>query len=223
MTVAFAFLVRDALPLAPLWAEWLAAFPLPHRVYLHAASGQIVEVLDAMQVSTVPTTWEHTIAAHRALLAAARADDCTRFVLLSESCAPVAPPELAAEFLKRNVCYFNFHTRPVSARRRFPVALRPFYAWAEQWYILHRHAIDLLLDDELRFNDFRHCFADNEHWPLMTLRYHKKDIWVVNHPTTCTRRLKGHAHPSTFADLNEARLAALSCGSLFARKIRAMK
>ena len=100
--IALMFLIRSALPLREVWERFLASHHGSYSLYLHASSPDFsLESLrlpegsvfrEARVVERTPVTWGgmSMVRATRRLLATALQDTANeRFVLLSESCAPI--------------------------------------------------------------------------------------------------------------------------------------
>ncbi|CEL92249.1 unnamed protein product [Vitrella brassicaformis CCMP3155] len=106
-SVAFLFLVKNNVPLAALWEEWLALSMDRRRftVYLHiqegtGASEPPSSLRGAISVERVKTSYGNFVLAENALLKAALRDPCNQMmVLVTVSHIPVSHPDVAYDVL----------------------------------------------------------------------------------------------------------------------------
>ena len=172
--IAFCFLTRGPLPLAPLWHRFLAGAEDAgqYRIHVHAAPGF---QLNASTVdsplfygthvsASVPVEWGQmsVVDAERRLFATALADPQVGWVvLLSESCVPLRPFPYVRTYLLGSDVSFLDSFMDVQGRynpRMAPVI--PPAAWRKgtQWAALRReHALAIVRDEAVFAAMLAHC------------------------------------------------------------------
>lgn len=228
MKIAIGFLVKDGVPLWPAWQAWLERLEVPFVLHLHAY-GDAAPPPGVEVVPQVPTTWGQTMQAHLALLRPALEAGATRHILVSEGCAPCLPPRELVQRLGPEVSWFatrwlgrynaaghdaRFNARPKSRHRVVHEPYVQSIAWAEQWRHLCRAHMELLVADTAAQAAFADCkVADNEHWPLTTLRHQRRDKEIRTTPPPIFAYWRpGSAHPMTFTSVHQA----LACHKRYA-------
>jgi hypothetical protein len=183
--VAFLFLTRGELPHARLWEAFFASAGAPSlfRVHVHAPPGRRLNAstvdsalfYDAQLSAPVDVTWGtlSVVDAERRLLAAALADrGVQRFVLLSESCAPLRSFSFVYDYLLSSPSSFLDSFDDVASARYDPAMEArgiPPAAWRKgtQWAALTRSAAAGLVGDERVYAAFQaspSLFAPDEHY-----------------------------------------------------------
>lgn len=209
--IAFLFLTRGPMPLGRLWRRFFRGHQGEYVIHIHSsdvnhtAHGRAA-AFRGFRVRGVPgvrIAWGSLtmVTATRRLLAAALHDlDVQRFVLLSETCIPVRNFTTIRDYL------FSSHSSYIDSGRtgwRYNQKLSPVitrWQWhkGSQWFVLIRHHAELLVEDDLYFNQFDKAqfFIADEHYaqtvlPLLdpgrlirrslTFRQLEADSW---HPLT---------------------------------------
>jgi Core-2/I-Branching enzyme len=172
--IAFCFLTRGPLPIAPLWHRFFAgaADTSQFSIHVHAAPGF---QLNASTVDSplfygrtiedsVPVEWGQmsVVDAERRLFAAALADPSVGWVvLLSESCVPLRSFSFVREYLLSSDKSFLDSFGDVQGRYSPLMAPQiPATAWRKgtQWAALRReHASAIVADDTVFATMRRHC------------------------------------------------------------------
>nr|CAB3504178.1 unnamed protein product [Digitaria exilis] len=228
--VAFMFLTRGPLPLAPLWDKFFsgAGGRDLFSVYVHATPGYRHDFPPASafhrrQVPSQVARWGDTSMcdAERRLLANALLDPSNdRFVLVSESFPVVY------HYLTRSRQSFvgAFDDPGPHGRGRYRAGLAPEVRpeqWRKgaQWFELRRDLAVDVVADERYYPKFReHCRAPcymDEHY-LPTVMSVESPARIANRSVTWVDWSRGGAHPATFgeADVDEAFLARLTTPAL---------
>ncbi|CAN6335248.1 unnamed protein product [Urochloa humidicola] len=230
--VAFMFLTRGPLPLAPLWEKFFAGAGGRelYSVYVHATPGYRHDFPPASpfyrrQVPSQVARWGDTSMAdaERRLLANALLDPGNeRFVLVSESCIPLYSFATVHHYLTRSRHSFvgAFDDPGPHGRGRYRAGLAPEVRreqWRKgaQWFEMDRDLAVDVVSDERYYPKFReHCRAPcymDEHYLPTVLSVEAPDR-IANHSVTWVDWSRGGAHPATFgeADVGEAFLRRLT-------------
>ncbi|KAL6847460.1 hypothetical protein ACP4OV_023313 [Aristida adscensionis] len=230
--VAFMFLTRGPLPLAPLWEKFFAGAGSKdlYSVYVHSTPGYRPEfpptsVFYRRQVPSQEARWGESSMcdAERRLLANALLDGGNeRFVLVSESCVPLFGFAVVYHYLTRSRHSFvgAFDDPSPHGRGRYRPALAPAvlpHQWRKgaQWFDLRRAlAVDVVADGRY-YPAFREhcrppCYADEHYLP--TVLSIEAPHRIANRSVTWVDWSRGGAHPATFgaADVDEAFLRRLT-------------
>ncbi|KAJ1266651.1 hypothetical protein BS78_08G168200 [Paspalum vaginatum] len=230
--VAFLFLTRGPLPLAPLWDRFFAGAPRRslYSVYVHATPGYRPgfppsSAFHGRLVPSQAARWGEAsvLDAERRLLANALLDPGNgRFVLLSESCAPLFGFPAVHAYLTRSRHSFvgAFDDPGPNGRGRYRPALAPEVRrrqWRKgaQWFELARGLAVAVVADARYYPKFRDhcrapCYADEHYLPtLLTIEAPAR---IANRSVTWVDWSRGGAHPATFgeADVGEAFLRRLT-------------
>lgn len=231
--VAFLFLTRGPLPLAPLWDRFFASAAADRRlysVYVHATPGYRADfppssAFHRRQVPSQAARWGAASMwdAERRLLANALLDPGNdRFVLLSESCAPLFPFPAVHAYLTRSRHSFvgAFDDPGPHGRGRYRPALAPEVRadqWRKgaQWFELARDlAVDVVADDRYypKFRDHCRapCYADEHYLPTVLTAV--APARIANRSVTWVDWSRGGAHPAAFGerDVGEAFLRRIT-------------
>ncbi|XP_042413991.1 glycosyltransferase BC10-like [Zingiber officinale] len=215
--VAFLFLTRGELPLAPLWEKFFEGNEGLYSVYVHANpefNGSAPPKGSAFYGRRIPSkrvTWGgmDMMEAERRLLANALLDwDNRRFVLLSESCIPLFDFRTVYSYLVDSArVHVECYDLPgPTGRGRFPARLRPHLTprqWRKgsQWFDIDRDLALEVVSDTAFFPLFqRHCgarcFADEHYLPtLVNARFRHRN---QNRSLTWVDWSRGGSHPARF-------------------------
>ncbi|KAK3140335.1 hypothetical protein QOZ80_5AG0399510 [Eleusine coracana subsp. coracana] len=229
--VAFMFLTRGPLPLAPLWERFFAGGDRRRfSVYVHSTPGYRPDfppesVFYRRQVPSQVTRWGETSMcdAERRLLANALLDPGNeRFVLLSESCVPLTAFPAAYAYLTRSHHSFvgAFDDPGPHGRGRYRAGLAPEirrHQWRKgaQWFELARDlAVDVVADGRYYPKFKEHCrppcYVDEHYLP--TVLSLVAPARIANRTVTWVDWSRGGAHPATFGagDVDEAFLGRIT-------------
>uniref|UniRef100_A0A0E0FFU3 Uncharacterized protein n=1 Tax=Oryza nivara TaxID=4536 RepID=A0A0E0FFU3_ORYNI len=184
--VAFLFLVRNQLPLRPLWEKFFAGHNQSlYSIYVHsyppfAASLPTDSVFYGRMIPSQKTTWgdSNLVEAERRLLANALLDMSNeRFALLSESCIPIFDfPTVYAHLTGSNDSFVDcFDNNGAMARYRQDVFAPHNITQAQwrkgsQWFEMDRALAVEVVSDEVYFPAFRgcrHCVIDEHYIPTL--------------------------------------------------------
>ncbi|RCV19678.1 hypothetical protein SETIT_3G404300v2 [Setaria italica] len=231
--VAFLFLTRGPLPLAPLWERFFAGAGRElYSVYVHAMPGYHrpddfppSSPFHRRQVPSQVVEWGEVsmVDAERRLLANALLDPANeRFVLVSESCIPLFGFPVVYDYLTRSRQSFvsSYDDTGPGGRGRYPGGLAPEVSleqWRKgsQWFEMDRALAVVVVADERYYPKFREhciptCYTD-EHYVQTVLSIEAQGR-VANRSVTWTDWSWGGAHPATFweAHVDEAFLKRLT-------------
>ncbi|KAG0521950.1 hypothetical protein BDA96_08G206000 [Sorghum bicolor] len=230
--VAFMFLTRGPLPLAPLWDRFFAGAgdAALFSVYVHATPGYRHDFppASAFHRRFVPSQvaeWGKAsmLDAERRLLANALLDPANElFVLLSESCIPLYGFPAVYSYLTRSRASFvgAFDDPGPAGRGRYRAGLAPEvrreqFRKGAQWFELDRELAVDVVADERYYPKFREhcrppCYVDEHYLP--TALSIEAPARIANRSVTWVDWSRGGAHPATFAgkDVDEAFLKRLT-------------
>uniref|UniRef100_A0ACD5T7Q8 Uncharacterized protein n=2 Tax=Avena sativa TaxID=4498 RepID=A0ACD5T7Q8_AVESA len=230
--VAFMFLTRGPLPLAPLWERFFNATGGKElfSVYVHTTPGYRLHFppsspFHRRQVPSKTTRWGdvNIVDAERRLLANALLDlGNERFVLLSESCIPLHPLPAVHAYLTRSHHSFvgAFDDPSRLGRGRYRIGLAPVVSLSQwrkgaQWFELDRRLAVFVVADVRYYPRFREaclapCYVDEHYLPtVLTIETPSR---VANRSVTWVDWSRGGSHPASFgvADVGEEFLARLA-------------
>lgn len=215
--VAFMFLTKGPLPLAPLWEAY---FQHAHRnqysIYIHSLPGYVPDypsssVFFHRHVASQATKWGEISMcdAERRLLANALLDpDNARFILLSESCAPLRNFTFAYRYLLKSVQSFVgvFDDPSPVGRGRYDARMLPEVAieqWRKgaQWFEVSRELATYVVADVKYYPKFRQfcqpiCYVDEHYIPTMLWIEFRK--LVAMRSVTAVDWTRGGSHPGEF-------------------------
>uniref|UniRef100_A0A0D9Y1S8 Uncharacterized protein n=1 Tax=Leersia perrieri TaxID=77586 RepID=A0A0D9Y1S8_9ORYZ len=216
--VAFMFLTRGPLPLAPLWERFFngSGDRRLFSVYVHSTPGYRPEfspssVFYRRQVPSKVAQWGQTnmFDAERRLLANAMLDgDNERFVLLSESCIPLHGFPSVYTYLtaSRHSFVGAFSDPGPHGLGRYRPGLSPEVSpeqWRKgsQWFELDRRLAAAVVADGVYYPKFREhcrppCYADEHYLP--TVMSIVAPAAIANRSVTWVDWSRGGAHPATF-------------------------
>ncbi|KAJ8492264.1 hypothetical protein OPV22_013985 [Ensete ventricosum] len=213
--VAFLFLTKDHLPLAPLWEKFFDGNEGFYSIYVHAStfngSAPKRSVFHGRKVPSKAVQWGgmNMMEAERRLLANALLDVSNqRFVLLSEACIPLFNfPTIYSYLINSTKIYVEAYDLPgPTARGRYIMKMKPLLKleqWRKgsQWFEMDRsQAIEVISDDKYFPLFQRHCtsscFADEHYLAThVSVRFPGRS---ANRSLTWVDWSKGGAHPARF-------------------------
>ncbi|OEL23106.1 hypothetical protein BAE44_0015876 [Dichanthelium oligosanthes] len=216
--VAFLFLVRGDLPMAPLWEKFFHGHRGRYSVYLHtdpAFNGSEPSETSAFYRRRIPSKevkWGHVsmVEAERRLLAHALLDDHynARFVLLSESHVPLFDfPTVHSYLVNSTQVYLESYDQPGATgrgrykRRMSPVVTADQWRKGSQWFDLDRPLAADVVADRVYFPVFRrfcrrNCYADEHYLP--TFLNIRRPSAGANRSLTWVDWSRGGPHPARF-------------------------
>ncbi|TQD83004.1 hypothetical protein C1H46_031437 [Malus baccata] len=214
--VAFMFLTRGRLALAPLWEMFFKGHEGMYSIYVHANpdfNDTMPEnsVFYGRRVPSKNVTWgePNMVQAERRLLANALLDFSNqRFVLLSESCIPLFNFNVVYSYLMdSNQTFVEAYDLPGPVgRERYRDKMRPQITldqWRKgsQWFEVDREIATEVVSDEKYFPVFTKyctpsCYSDEHYLPTyVSIKFWKKNS---NRTLTWVDWSKGGPHPSKF-------------------------
>ncbi|CAH9132078.1 unnamed protein product [Cuscuta epithymum] len=236
--VAFMFLVRGELPLAPLWEKFFDGVDRRlFTVYVHSdpsSNGTADEtpppgsVFHGKRIPSKKVEWGkvNMIEAERRLLANALLDISNeRFVLLSEACIPLFNFSTIYSYLTNSSQTFvEVYDLPGPVGRgRYSNRMSPTLKvgqWRKgsQWFEMDRRLALEVISDKKYFPLFKahcsgNCYSDEHYLPtLMNIKFGRRN---ANRTLTWVDWSKGGPHPSRFNrnDVTEEFLNKLRSGS----------
>lgn len=195
--VAFLFLVRRSLNQPEMWNEFFAG-PMGKshtNVYCHPKDPNDVDVpllKEAVISENVATAWGD-VSVTRAILALLKAGlrdrENTKFVLCSESCAPLRPfKEIHAEITSHNKSYFDFMALSDYIHRfgdlRMDIPLCNFKKHATWWILDRKHAQLCVAKQKYYLPAFKKVMVPDEHYFATVLWNESKQAEVICKQTT---------------------------------------
>ncbi|XVE58798.1 hypothetical protein DITRI_Ditri04bG0197900 [Diplodiscus trichospermus] len=212
--IAFMFLAKGAIPLAPLWEMFFKGHERLYSIYVHSHpsyKGFVAEdsVFYGRRIPSKPVEWGKStmIDAERRLLANGLLDFTNkRFVLLSESCIPLV--NFAATYsylLNSKQSYIGSFDDPSKVGRgRYNPKMHPAISisqWRKgsQWFEADRRVATEILSDKKYYEIFRQycrppCYMD-EHYILINILMPEQNS---NRSVTWVDWSKGGPHPGKF-------------------------
>eukprot|EP00897_Mesotaenium_endlicherianum_P010205 jgi/Mesen1/9212/ME000591S08533 len=216
--LAFLFLTRGPLPLAPLWSLFFAGHEGLYSVYIHAgpdyspAPYELPDIFRGRHIPSQPVTWGHIsmVDAERRLLANALLDpDNARFVLVSETCVPLYNFSFVHAYLVGSPLSFVAARDDPGpyGRGRWNAGFEPEVALASwrkgaQWFEVNRELAAFVVADVAYHAKFRAfcvpaCYVD-EHYlsTVLSMRFPDR---LANRSVTWTDWSRGGWHPASFS------------------------
>nr|BAJ98929.1 predicted protein [Hordeum vulgare subsp. vulgare] len=218
--VAFLFLAKWDLPMAPLWERFFEGHRGLYSVYVHthpafnasaAASDDSGSAFHRRHIPSKEVKWGHIsmVEAERRLLAHALLDHSNaRFILLSESHVPLFDfPTVYSYIINSTKVYMESYDEPGGAGRgRYKRGMAPTitpWQWRKgsQWFDLDRAlAVDVVADDVYFpvFRKFckRNCYTDEHYLPTFLHIRHPEA--AAGRTVTWVDWSHGGPHPSRF-------------------------
>lgn len=221
--IAFMFLTKGPLPLAPLWERFLKGHEGLYSVYIHPlptfeAKFPSSSVFHRRQIPSQVAEWGRMSMcdAERRLLANALLDISNeRFVLVSESCIPLYNFSVIYDYIMRSKYSFigAFDDHGPYGRGRYNENMAPevnITQWRKgsQWFELNRKLAVKVVEDARYYPKFEEfckpsCYVDEHYFPTM-LTIEAAPL-LANRTLTWVDWSRGGAHPATFgrADITE--------------------
>ncbi|KAF7830488.1 glycosyltransferase BC10-like [Senna tora] len=221
--IAFMFLTKGPLPLAPLWERFLKGHEGYYSIYVHSlpsfqANFPPSSVFHNRQIPSQVSEWGRMSMcdAERRLLANALLDISNeRFILLSESCIPVYSFSVIYNYLMRSKYSFMgaFDDPGPYGRGRynenmFPVVNITDWRKGSQWFEINRKLAINVVEDTTFYPKFEQycrpaCYVDEHYFPTMLTI--EAGNMLANRSVTWVDWSRGGAHPATFggSDITE--------------------
>ncbi|KAG6591453.1 hypothetical protein SDJN02_13148 [Cucurbita argyrosperma subsp. argyrosperma] len=221
--IAFMFLTKGPLPLAPLWDRFLSGHQRLFSIYVHSLPSfkpniSRASAFHGRQIPSQVAEWGRMSIcdAEKRLLANALLDVNNEwFLLLSESCIPLYNFSVTYNYLKKSKYSFvgSFDDLGPYGRGRYRDDMAPevnITEWRKgsQWFEVNRKlAINIVQDTKFyeKFEEFCRppCYVDEHYFPTM-LTIEASHV-IANRSITWVDWSRGGAHPATFGrqDINE--------------------
>ncbi|KAK8655352.1 hypothetical protein V6N13_107934 [Hibiscus sabdariffa] len=218
--VAFLFLTKGAVTLAPLWEKFFKGHQGLYSIYVHSdPSFNLSEpegsVFHGRRIPSKQVGWGkvNMIEAERRLLANALLDFSNqRFVLLSEACIPLFNFSTVYSYLINSSQSFveSYDLVGPVGRGRYNLRMRPrvrLQQWRKgaQWFEMDRDLAVEVVSDQIYFPVFhKHCrgacYSDEHYLPtFVSMKFGKKNS---KRTLTWVDWSKGGPHPSKFIRTN---------------------
>ncbi|KDP20145.1 hypothetical protein JCGZ_05914 [Jatropha curcas] len=218
--VAFLFLTKGSLPLAPLWELFFKGHEGLYSIYVHYSPSfngtvPVDSVFYGRRIPSKETRWgEFTIVeAERRLLASALLDFSNQyFILLSESCIPLFNFSTIYNYLMGSEKSFvqSFDLRGPDGRYRYnprmsPTIMLDQWRKGSQWFQMKRNIAIEVVSDRKYFPVFQrfckgYCYADEHYLPTFVgIKFLKK---TSNRTLTWIDWPKRGPHPSHYGRMD---------------------
>lgn len=215
--VAFMFLVKGDLPMAPLWEKFFKGHEGLYSIYVHpnpsygGAEPPPGSVFHGRRIPSQEVRWGEVnmIEAERRLLANALLDMSNeRFVLLSESCIPLFNFSTVYSYLVNSTLnYVESYDLPGPVgqgrynHRMAPTVVMEQWRKGSQWVEMGRGLAVAVVSDRKYFPVFQQhchhqCYSDEHYLPTLVNVEHGKGN--ANRTLTYVNWEKGGPHPTTF-------------------------
>lgn len=221
--IAFMFLTRGPLPLAPLWEIFFKDHKWLYSIYVHSlpdygSDFTASSVFYRRQIPSQVAEWGRMSMcdAERRLLANALLDISNEwFILLSEACIPLQKFSIIYRYISKSRYSFmsSYDEKGPYGRGRYNPNMAPevnITDWRKgsQWFEVNRElAIDVIKDKHF-FPKFElycrpACYVDEHYFP--TILSIQSPNLLANRSLTYVDWSRGGAHPATFGknDINE--------------------
>lgn len=221
--IAFMFLARGHLPMAPLWERFFKGHEKLYSIYIHSLPDYHPDfspssVFYGRHIPSQPVEWGRMSMcdAERRLLGNALLDISNEwFVLLSEACIPIQNFDIVYRYLSRSWYSFmgSYDEPGPFGRGRYNEKMSPevnLTDWRKgsQWFEVNRKlAIDIIKDTlyQPKFEKFCRpaCYVDEHYFPTM-LTIQSPHL-LANRSLTWVDWSRGGAHPAMFGkgDIND--------------------
>ncbi|KAH1049615.1 hypothetical protein AAZX31_08G044000 [Glycine max] len=214
--VAFMFLTKGSVLLAPLWERFFKGNEAFYSIYVHSLPSfndtvPQTSVFHGRRIPSKEVRWGdfNIVGAERRLLANALLDFSNQhFVLLSESCIPLFNFSTIYNYLMNSTKTFveAYDMPGAVGRGRYSPRMRPLVnlsQWKKgsQWFQIDRAlAIDIVSDQQYfpLFNKYckNRCYGDEHYLPtFVSIRFWKRNS---NRTLTFVDWSRGGAHPARF-------------------------
>ncbi|XAR69271.1 hypothetical protein NMG60_11000799 [Bertholletia excelsa] len=214
--IAFMFLTKGPLPLAPLWERFFKGHEERYSIYVHSLPSFQDEfpsssVFYKRQIPSQISEWGKMSMcdAERRLLANALLDIFNEwFILLSESCIPLYNFSIIYHYIMRSRYSFMgaFDDPGPYGRGRYNENMAPevnITQWRKgsQWFEINRKLALYIVEDTkfyAKFSEFCKpaCYVDEHYFPTM-LTIQAANL-LANRSITWVDWSRGGAHPATF-------------------------
>uniref|UniRef100_A0A7N0U1W9 Core-2/I-branching beta-1,6-N-acetylglucosaminyltransferase family protein n=1 Tax=Kalanchoe fedtschenkoi TaxID=63787 RepID=A0A7N0U1W9_KALFE len=214
--VAFMFLTKWSLPMAPLWEKFFKGHDGLYSIYVHTnpafnETESKESVFYGRRIPSQEVAWgkANMVEAERRLLANALLDISNeRFVLLSEACIPLFNFQTIYSYLINSTkSHIEMYDLPGPVGRgRYSARMSPqikLHQWRKgsQWFEVNRELALEIVSDGKYFPVFQQhcknsCYADEHYLPtLVNLKFGAKN---ANRSLTWVDWSRGGPHPSKF-------------------------
>lgn len=216
--IAFMFLTKGPLPLAPLWERFFKGHEGLYSIYVHSLPSYVADltrfsVFYKRQIPSQVAEWGmmSMCDAERRLLANALLDISNEwFILLSESCIPLHNFGIIYRYISKSRYSFMgvFDDPGPYGRGRYNWNMQPevtLEQWRKgsQWFEVDRKLAVSVIEDSTyypKFKDFCRpgCYVDEHYFPTMlSIQF---PHLLANRSVTWTDWSRGGAHPATFGN-----------------------
>ncbi|KAL9229243.1 hypothetical protein vseg_004729 [Gypsophila vaccaria] len=225
--VAFLFLTRHTLPLAPLWELFFKGHEGLYSIYVHNSTEIINEALESSvfykrHIPSQPVEWGRAsmVDAERRLLANALLDFSNeRFILLSESCIPLFNFTTTYSYLiNSKQSYIGSFDDPRNVgrgrynKRMAPTILLQDWRKGSQWFEAQRELATSIISDKTLYNVLRDhcrppCYMDEHYFATLVAKIGNN--LNSNTSVTWVDWSRPGSHPRTFVrkDVSEVFLS----------------
>ncbi|GLU22354.1 hypothetical protein SLE2022_384350 [Rubroshorea leprosula] len=214
--IAFMFLTKGPLPLAPLWERFFKGNEGLYSIYVHTLPSYFGDypsssVFHRRQIPSQMVEWGKMSMcdAERRLLANALLDISNEwFILLSEACIPLYNFSIVYRYISRSRYSFmgSFDEVGPYGRGRYDQRMEPVVTLSQwrkgsQWFEVNRKLAVSMVEDITYYPKFRYfcqpaCYVDEHYFPTMlTIQFPQL---LANRTLTWTDWSRGGAHPATF-------------------------
>ncbi|GMI86077.1 hypothetical protein like AT5G11730 [Hibiscus trionum] len=222
--IAFMFLTKGPLPLAPLWDKFFKGNERHYSIYVHALPSYVAgypssSAFRGRQIPSQMVEWGKMsmCEAERRLIANALLDISNEwFILLSESCIPLYNFSITYHYISRSKYSFmeSYDDPGPYGRGRYDWRMEPevkLSQWRKgsQWFEVNRMLAVKIIEDTKYYPKFKEfcqpvCYVD-EHYFTTMLTLQVPHL-LANRTLTWTDWSRGGAHPATFGkdDMTEA-------------------
>ncbi|XP_019176919.1 PREDICTED: uncharacterized protein LOC109172227 [Ipomoea nil] len=215
--IAFMFLARESLPLAPFWELFFRGHEGLYSIYIHSqpsfngVAPHEGPIFHGRRIPSKNVVWGtfSMIEAERRLLANALLDISNhRFVLLSEACIPLFNFTTVYDYLiNTNKTFVEAYDQPGAvARGRYNRRMRPWVTiqqWRKgsQWFAMDRELAVEVISDERYCALFKRfcrpsCYSDEHYIPTFVTMVSPGRNW--NRTLTWVDWSKQGPHPAKF-------------------------
>ncbi|XP_011072929.1 uncharacterized protein LOC105158025 [Sesamum indicum] len=231
--IAFMFLTKGDLPMAPLWERFFKGHEGLYSIYVHSQPSHNIttpktSVFYRRQIPSKEVAWGefNMVEAERRLLANALLDFANqRFILLSEACIPLFNFNTIYNYLTRSTTSFieSYDQWGPVGRGRYNKNMEPHVTldqWRKgaQWFEVNRELAVEVVSDQKYYNLFKEyckpeCYSDEHYLPtFVTMKF----PWMNGNRTlTWVDWSKGGPHPTQFlrSDVTVDRLKRMRTGT----------
>ncbi|XP_047321413.1 glycosyltransferase BC10-like [Impatiens glandulifera] len=222
--IAFMFLTKGPLPLAPLWDRFFKGHEGLYSIYIHSLPSYQPDfpsssVFYKRQIPSQLSEWGRMSIcdAERRLISNGLLDISNEwFVLLSESCIPLYNFSVVYRYITRSKYSFigAFDDPGPYGRGRYDPNMAPevnitHWRKGSQWFEINRKLATYIAEDTTfypKFSEFCKpaCYVDEHYFPTMLTI--QASHMLANRSITWVDWSRGGAHPATFgrSDIKEA-------------------